>query len=169
MTPLQHGLVSAATLFGILVGALALGGLPTVRPQAHVRVRDGAVHPVSRLLAAAPNFSWMLIFLFGIGLALGCDYPTAHLVISESIPSSSRGRLVLGAFSFQALGALSGTAVGYLVLVFDPTLSAWRLMYAVAIVPALIVLAGRFFITESSHWLLAKGRVPEAEPISSGC
>ena len=22
---------------------------------------------------------------FGIGLALGCDYPTAHMIISESI------------------------------------------------------------------------------------
>lgn len=164
MTPLQHGLVSAATLFGILVGALALGGLADQFGRKPMFVFEMALFILFLgLLAAAPNFSWMLIFLFGIGLALGCDYPTAHLVISESIPSSSRGRLVLGAFSFQALGALSGTAVGYLVLVFDPTLSAWRLMYAVAIVPALIVLAGRFFITESSHWLLAKGRVPEAE------
>ena len=54
--------------------------------------------------------------LFGLGMALGCDYPTAHLVISESIPSSSRGRLVLSAFGFQAVGALAGTAVGILIL-----------------------------------------------------
>jgi putative MFS transporter len=32
-----------------------------------------------------------VIALLGIGIALGCDYPTAHLIISESIPSRIRG------------------------------------------------------------------------------
>ena len=45
-----------------------------------------------------------------VGLALGCDYPTAHMMISESIASRDRGKLVLGAFAFQAVGALIGLA-----------------------------------------------------------
>jgi putative MFS transporter len=49
------------------------------------------------LLVASPNYFWLVVFLFGLGVALGCDYPTAHLIISESIPSSMRGRLVLSA------------------------------------------------------------------------
>ena len=61
------------------------------------------------------------------------------MIISESIPSGSRGKLVLGAFGFQALGALGGTAVGFLVLSIDPDLDAWRWMYATAIIPALAV------------------------------
>ena len=61
-----------------------------------------------------------MICLFGLGVALGCDYPTAHMIISESIPSNSRGKLVLGAFGFQAVGALGGTGVGYLVLSYVP-------------------------------------------------
>jgi MFS family permease len=105
----------------------------------------------------------LLVFcLFGIGLALGCDYPTAHLMISESIPSSDRGKLVLGAFGFQALGVLIGTAVGYLILRNVPDIGAWRWMYATAILPALAVTVGRFFITESGHWLLSRGSVEEA-------
>ena len=64
-------------------------------------------------LVFAPNYFLIVICLFAIGLALGCDYPTAHMIISESIPSLSRGKLVLGAFAFQAIGALAGTAVGY--------------------------------------------------------
>ncbi len=164
MTPLQHGLVSAATLFGILIGALTLGGLSDQLGRKPMFVFEMALFMLFlALLAAAPSFAWMVVFLFGVGLALGCDYPTAHLVISESIPSSARGRLVLGAFAFQALGALTGTAVGYLVMTFDPTISAWRVMYATAIIPAALVLAGRFFITESSHWLLTRGRVADAE------
>jgi len=62
------------------------------------------------------SFALLIFCLFGIGVALGCDYPTAHLMISESIPSSHRGKLVLGAFGFQALGVLTGTAIGYVIL-----------------------------------------------------
>lgn len=52
------------------------------------------------LLTISPNYFWLVVFLFGVGVALGGDYPTAHLMISESIPSAMRGRLVLGAFAF---------------------------------------------------------------------
>ena len=76
------------------------------------------------LLVFSPNYEWLLAALFGMGLALGCDYPTAHMVISESIPSTNRGKLVLGAFGFQAIGALVGTGIGYLILMDNPALSA---------------------------------------------
>ena len=69
------------------------------------------------LLILCNDFLSLVICLFGLGLALGCDYPTAHMIISENIPSANRGKLVLGAFGFQALGALGGTAVGYFVLI----------------------------------------------------
>jgi MFS transporter, putative metabolite transport protein len=101
--------------------------------------------------------------LLGLGLSLGCDYPTAHMIISESIPSTSRGKLVLGAFAFQAVGALGGTAVGYFVLSTLPEVSAWRWMYATAIIPALLVTIGRFYIVESANWLFARGEMEKAE------
>jgi MFS transporter, putative metabolite transport protein len=85
------------------------------------------------------------------------------MIISENIPSISRGRLVLGAFGFQALGALAGTAVGWLVLSIVPDLSAWRWMYATAVIPALVVRIGRFYITESANWLLARGSIEPAQ------
>ena len=114
------------------------------------------------LVVFSPNFVFLVVCLFGMGLALGCDYPTAHLIISESTPSRVRGRLVLSAFGFQALGALTGTAVGYLVLMNIPDLGAWRWMYATAIIPGVIVTVGRFFITESPQWLFARDRVDDA-------
>ena len=164
----QHGLVSAASLFGILIGALLLGGLADRFGRKPMFVAEMIIFVVFLCLLVAIPASWpqsfaLLVFsLFGIGVALGCDYPTAHLIISESIPSSDRGRLVLGAFGFQALGALIGTAVGYVILKNVPELGAWRWMYATAIIPALIVVFGRFFVTESGHWLLSRGHVDRA-------
>ena len=115
------------------------------------------------LLTVCTNFTSLIICLFGLGVALGCDYPTAHMIISESTPSTSRGKLVLAAFAFQAVGALGGTAVGYFVLAADPTLDAWRWMYATAIVPAVLVTVGRFFIPESANWLHIRGATERAE------
>jgi hypothetical protein len=85
------------------------------------------------------------------------------MIISENIPSASRGRLVLGAFAFQAIGAMTGIAIGAAVLVRDPDLDAWRWMYATALVPAILITVGRFFIPESANWLIVRGAHKEAE------
>src|SRR5208337_171680 len=119
MSAVQHGMVGAASLAGILVGASALGGLSDY-------------------------------------------YGRRTMIIAESIPSSMRGRLVLGAFGFQALGALTGTLVGWLVLKNLPEVEAWRWMYATAIIPAVIVTVLRFTITESAPWQLHRGHHEKA-------
>ncbi len=162
--PAEKGIITAATLFGILIGAVGLGGLSD-RFGRKVMFFVEMVIFVAFLVALvfAPNIYLVVICLFGIGLALGCDYPTAHIIISENIPSTSRGRLVLGAFAFQAVGALAGTAVGYAILSTLPELSAWRWMYASAIIPALIVTIGRLYIVESANWLFARGQIESAE------
>ena len=160
----EHGIISAASLFGILIGAVALGGLADRFGRKPMFIIEMVIFCVFlALLCVAPNFILLAIFLFCLGLALGCDYPTAHMIISESIPSLARGKLVLGAFAFQAIGALAGTAVGYGVLATLPELSAWRWMYASALIPAVLVLLGRFFIVESANWLVAKGDKARAE------
>jgi MFS family permease len=85
------------------------------------------------------------------------------MIISESIPSANRGKLVIGAFGFQAIGALAGTGIGCLVLVLNPTLGAWRWMFATVLIPAILVTIGRFFITESPGWLVVRGENDAAE------
>jgi MFS family permease len=166
LTAAQHGVVGAATLFGILIGASALGGLSDWLGRKPMFVFEmGLFILFLVLIVFTQSFAWLIVCLFGMGLALGCDYPTAHLVISESTPTRSRGKLVLAAFGFQAAGALAGTAVGYLILYENPELEAWRWMYATGIVPAGLVFLGRFFVTESPHWLAARGRKREAENV----
>jgi MFS family permease len=164
LTPAEKGMVGAAPLFGILVGATLLGGLADHYGRKGMFIVEMALFVAFLIgVALSPNLPLLLIFLFGMGMALGCDYPTAHLVISESIPSNCRGRLVLGAFGFQAVGALAGTVLGYFILRASGSLDDWRWMYASAIIPAIGVLLGRFFITQSGHWLMLQGRIEEAE------
>ncbi|PVB59792.1 MFS transporter [Labrenzia sp. 011] len=164
LTAIEHGLVASAVLFGVLIGATALGGLADHYGRRAMFIAEMALFILFLLvLAVSPNLSVTLLALFGIGTALGCDYPTAHMVISESIPARSRGRMVLGAFSFQAIGAISGCGIAVLTLIWFPELNAWRWMYLVAVIPALLVFLGRFTVPESAVWLMVKGRVQEAE------
>ena len=160
----EKGIISAASLAGILFGALLLGGMSDHFGRKRMFIAEMIIFcAFLALLILCNDFLSLAICLFGLGLALGCDYPTAHMIISENIPSTTRGRLVLGAFGFQALGALGGTAVGYLVLVLYPTLDAWRWMYATALIPAIAVTVGRFFIVESASWLAVRGHHDRAE------
>ena len=160
----QKGAVGAATLAGILVGASALGALSDTFGRKRMFIIEMALFAFFLAgLTFAPSYIWVVLLLFGVGLALGCDYPTAHLIISESTPSRARGKLVLSAFAFQAVGALVGTGTGYLILSNVPDIAAWRWMSATAIIPAMLVTTGRFFITDSGHWLMSRGRHNEAE------
>jgi len=164
IAPAEKGIVSAASLAGILFGAVLLGGLSDYFGRKRMFIAEMIIFVAFlALLILCDDFISLSICLFGLGLALGCDYPTAHMIISENIPSSARGKLVLGAFGFQALGALGGTGVGCLVLVLDPSLDAWRWMFATAIVPALVVTIGRFFVVESANWLAVRGAHDRAE------
>lgn len=117
LTDIDKGLITAATLAGILVGALFLGGLADRLGRKPVFIGEMVLLLLALVVAAfAPSKEVLIVSLFVTGLALGADYPTAHLVISESIPAAIRGRLVLGAFSFQAVGAVLGTAIAAVIL-----------------------------------------------------
>lgn len=163
-TPAELGMVTAAPLFGILVGATALGRLSDRFGRKSMFLIEMVLFTACLVgVTLSPSLPWLIAALFGMGLALGCDYPTGHLMISETIATRHRGRLVLSAFAFQSIGAVIGTGVGLLILKNRDSVSDWRLMFAVAIIPALLVTIGRLFVTQSPHWLVAHGRVADAE------
>jgi MFS family permease len=160
----QLSYVTAASLFGILIGATVLGGMADIFGRKTMFIAEMVLFTLFLIaLTFAQSFIWLVVCLFGIGMALGCDYPTAHMVISEAVPSRGRGGLVLGAFAFQAVGAICGAGLGFIILSFYPQLDAWRWMFAAAILPAIAVVSGRFFICDSAHWLVSRGRIAEAE------
>jgi MFS family permease len=160
----EMGLVSAASLFGILIGASALGGLSDRFGRRSLFLIEMVLFTAFLVgVLVSPDLPVLIACLFGLGLALGCDYPTAHLMISETISSQSRGRLVLSAFAFQSLGAMAGTLIGLVVLGNATTLGAWRWMFGIIIVPAVVVTVARLFVTQSPHWLVIAGRVQDAQ------
>src|SRR5262245_54441196 len=160
----QKGVIAAATLFGILIGATALGNLADRFGRKQMFIIEMVLFGLfTAMLTFSPSYHIVVVALVGVGIALGCDYPTAHLMISESMPSRIRGQMVLGAFGFQAVGGLAGTGIGFLILFENPDIGAWRWMYASTILLAIPVIIGRFFVVQSPSWLVCRGRIADAE------
>lgn len=160
----EVGVISASTLFGILVGATVLGNMSDRFGRKAMFFAEMVLFCFFLgLTVFAPSFPVLVVALVGLGIALGCDYPTAHTMISETIPTSARGRLVLSAFGFQAVGAVAGTLVGMLVLGTRDSVSDWRVMFAIVILPAILVTVARWSVAQSPHWLVEVGRTEEAE------
>jgi hypothetical protein len=103
--PTLKGLVTAASLCGILIGAVGLGSLSDHFGRKSMFVVEMIIFTAFLGTAVfCTSFASLVFCLFGLGLALGCDYPTAHMIISESIPSTSRGPPRLGRLRFPGCG-----------------------------------------------------------------
>jgi MFS transporter, putative metabolite transport protein len=160
----EKGVVASASLFGILIGATAFGDLADRYGRKQMFITEMVLFAIFvTLLTFSQSYLVVVVALLGVGIALGCDYPTAHLIISESMPSRIRGRMVLSAFGFQAVGGLVGTGIGLLILFENPDIGAWRWMYASTLILAIPVIIGRFFVVQSPPWLVCCGRIAEAE------
>lgn len=96
-------------------------------------------------LALATSVGVMLVLRFVIGVGLGGELPIAATYVSESAPPQERGRAVVLAESFWALGSLVAAIIGRLAV---PTLG-WRGTVLIGALPAVIALVLRRTIQES--------------------
>lgn len=145
------GLFGAAPLIGILAGAPLLGSLADRWGRRPVFLGEMALLLAGLLGAAlSPSPAWLLVGLLLIGLALGADYPTGHLVISEQIGTRWRGPLILASFAGQAVGALAGALLG---LAAGPAgVLSWRACYLLPLVPVAVLTWARLGVPESPGW-----------------
>jgi len=162
LSPLAQGTFAAASLLGILVGSLALGWLADRIGRRWLFSAELLVLALGLLGAAlSPSAPLVLVSLLVVGIALGADYPLAHLVITESVPAGQRGRLVLAAFGCQALGAVLGMAGAAWLLAPRLEPLSWRWLYGLPLLPVLLLALARWRLPESGPWLESRGDTPQ--------
>jgi len=83
------------------------------------------------------------------------------LYIGEIAPPRIRGALV----SLNQLAITVGILVSYLIDYGLAQTTNWRLMFGLAVIPAVILFVGIMFQKESPHWLVRQDRVDEARDI----
>jgi MFS family permease len=173
------GAVATAAVVGSLVGSLTLGPITDRVGRKLMLIVDVALFMVATAGTALAWNAWSLIaFRFLVGVAIGADYPISVAYITENVPARYRGRLVIGAFTFQAVGAMLGALTGVVVLHLfqviyaDPeplaVQYAWRWMLGVGVALAVLVAAVRLAVQlESPRYHISRGEYAEASTAAS--
>ncbi|KGJ72871.1 metabolite transporter [Cryobacterium roopkundense] len=165
-TPLQVGLIGAASLIGMFFGAIIFGSLTDRIGREKMYAVDLLVLVGACLMTSFVQGPWQLIVLrFVIGLAIGADYPIATSLLTEFTPVKKRGYMIgLSALAW-GLGAMSAFLVGWLIVSLSGGYELWRWMLFSGAILGFIVVVIRRGIPESPRWLIQKGRIDEAQDI----
>ncbi len=156
-SPLALGVIGAASIVGAVFGALIGGRLCDRFGRKKVFLLDLALFIVFAVLSAfAWNMESLILFRFLLGIGIGIDYPVCASYVSEFMPRRIRGRMLIAAFSFQAIGTFAAAAAGLLILAVYPSEDAWRWMLAIGALPAFAILVARQGLPESARWYILK-------------
>lgn len=162
LSTFQEEVVVAAVLVGAIIGAVAGGKLADRFGRRSVLTQVGILFIIGAIgTGLAPTPTWLAIGRVVVGIAIGVASFTAPLYISEVSPPQVRGKLV----SLNQLMITIGIVVSYLADYGLSGARAWRWMFGVAAVPALILVIGLIFVPESPRWLMSRGLTERAREI----
>ncbi|MGH7101924.1 MAG: MFS transporter [Acetobacteraceae bacterium] len=163
LTPSQIGLLGAASFLGAMLGMLVFGDLTDRLGRRWVFVANLFFFVIFSIASAfVTSVAQLFIARFLVGIGVGMDVPTSASYIAEVAPRARRGAMAGSLLNFTwVIGALVSTLIA-LPLMRIAGADAWRWMFALAAVPAALVLIGRQALPESPRWLAAHGRIEEA-------
>jgi sugar porter (SP) family MFS transporter len=175
----QESLVVAAVLAGGTVSSLVAGALADLLGRKKLMLVAGGLFLASvALIVAARGFVPLFAGRTLQGLSAGMIAVVIPLYLAETLPARIRGRgtaafqllltigilvsLAVGAHYTRQVEARAGADAAALLRAQD---AAWRAMFFSAFHPAVVFVAGAFFLAESPRWLQRRGRVEEARAV----
>lgn len=157
----QVEIVTSAGLIGAILGALCCGKLTDRTGRRKVILLAAIIFALGALWSGfAPDFSHLVTARLFLGIAIGISSFAVPLYIAEISPAKSRGMLV----SMFQLMITVGILVSYLSDLYfadESSLSCWRPMFYVGVIPALILFVGMLLVPPSPRWLMSIGKEEE--------
>src|SRR6185503_19870779 len=156
----QIGWLIAAGYLGQFVGALVFGTLA----EWFGRVRSAAgatalMSIMSLACAGAGSLPGLLALRFVQGIGVGGEMPVAAVYINELSRAQGRGRFFMLYEMIVPVGLMARGQIGALLV---PAFG-WQTMFLIGAIPGLVVTFLLARLPESPRWLIAKGRLREAE------
>ena len=162
MSPAITGTVVSAALFGSLVAALAAGALADALGRQKVIALAAIVFSLGILGAAlSPNVKVLILSRLVLGAAVGLATVIIPIYISEMAPARTRGAST-GLFQVMIYGGVLASSIAGIALA---PFSAWRWMFGIGLLPALIMFVGAYFLPESPRWLVRHGQEAKARMV----
>jgi len=159
-----EGFTTGSLALGCILGSLIAGRLSDKYGRKPGLMLAAAIFALSSLsMGMAPNLSFFIFSRFFAGLGVGMASMLSPMYIAEIAPSEVRGRLV----AINQLTIVLGQVVTHSenFLLRNIGIEAWRWMFALGMVPALLFFIGVFFLPESPRWLLRAGREADTRKV----
>ena len=155
--PEYAGYILATTVFGWATGGV-IGGIVAdyIGRKRTMMLAILAYSLTTGLSAIAWNWQSFAILRFLVGVGIGSEWATGASIVSELWPDHARGKGGGLLQSGAGLGSILASGVWLLIGGLGP--NAWRWMYLIGILPALLVLWIRRKIPESPRWEEANQR-----------
>lgn len=159
--PAYAGGIIALTLLGWGVGGMIGGVLADYIGRKRMMIISVLTYSIMTGLSALA-FDWIsfAILRFLVGIAIGSEWATGSSMVAEMWPDKDRGK---GAGLMQC-----GLGIGFFLASFAWLFisplgpNAWRYMYVLGVLPALLTLWIRTAVPESQLWQAANDRRKEA-------
>jgi len=159
---LQNG-----TLFflGMFIGAMAFGRLADRIGRRNLLLLTVGLDAIFGLASVfAQDFQTLLILRFLTGAAVGGTLPVDYALMAEFLPPRNRGRWLVLLEGFWAVGTVVIALTAWAASLAGSA-EAFRWIFAVAALPALIGIVLRLWVPESPLFLLRRNREPAARAV----
>lgn len=162
LNPFVEGFIVSSLLLGAVIGAGVSGALSDRLGRRTIILVAAIIFAIGAVGAGlAPNVTTLIFFRILLGLGVGSASALVPSYISESAPTDVRGSL---STLFQ-LAITIGILLAYLVNAAFATVGDWRWPVGLAVIPAVILFVGMYFLPDTPRWLVSKGREEEARRV----
>lgn len=165
-------MLNTVTTIGGLVGRLGTGWIADRRGRRFALSLNLLLYTLGGVLSAvAPTETVLHLSRFVVGVGLGGEFTVGLALLAEMVATRHRGS-VAASLNIGSGGVGNFVAFGLFLLVLGPlndalggTSLSWRWLFVLLAVPAVLVVVFRRYLPESPRFLLAQGRVEEANTV----
>jgi sugar porter (SP) family MFS transporter len=164
LTAWWEGFLTGSLALGCIVGCLVAGNLADRFGRKPGLLTAALIFAVSALgMSAAPSLNVFIIMRFAAGIGVGMASILSPLYIAEVSPAHVRGRNVAINQLTIVIGILVTNLVNYSLADNGP--DAWRWMFGLGCVPAILFFIGVLFLPESPRFLVKAGKTGRARSV----
>ncbi|WP_018612510.1 sugar porter family MFS transporter [Segetibacter koreensis] len=159
-----EGFLTGSLALGCIVGCLIAGNLADKYGRKPGLMLAAAIFGISSLgMAFSNSIAVFITMRFAAGIGVGMASMLSPLYIAEVSPSAIRGRNVAINQLTIVIGILVTNLVNYILSDNGP--DAWRWMFGLGTIPALLFFIGVIWLPESPRWLMKAGRTGHAKAV----
>jgi putative MFS transporter len=160
LTTNRVALFPLVALTGTTIGSVLWGVLADRIGRRAAILLASVMFMATSICGFMPSFGWNLFMCLIMGMSAGGMLPIVYALMAESIPAKKRGWLVV---LHGGLGSVGGYLVAAGLATYFEPIFTWRILWLAGLPTGLLVLVLNRWIPESPRFLLAHGRVDEAE------